>query len=909
MTTSPLPDLTASLTGRYTIERELGRGGMATVYLARDLRHERLVALKVLRSDLGAALGPERFIREIKLVAGLQHPHILSVYDSGATPTGQLWFTMPFVEGESLRDRVRRVKQLPIEDALRVTREVAYALDYAHQHGVIHRDIKPDNILLSPQGEALLADFGIARAPATESSVTGALTLTGVAVGTPHYMSPEQAAGERDVTPQTDIYSLGVVCYEMLTGEPPFTGVTTQAVIAKMMSSDPPSIRIARPAVPERVDAAVRKALALVPADRYATAADFGVALDAAERATRGSTGKARRGVGTAGDPLSARRFPLTAASLVLGLLIGGGALFAWRSHERGRGVSEDKPSIAVLPFENVGDSADAYFADGMTDEVRGKLTGLTGLTVIASASSNQYRRTTKSPLQIARELGVRYLLVGKVRWDKRGGAAAGGAQSEVRVEPELMQVADVATPITKWQEPFDAPLTDVFQVQGQIAERVVQALHVVLDSGQHTVLSTQPTESIPAYEEYLRGNEATRNFTLIFQGSLSQAVGHYEKAVAIDPAFAIAWARLARARIDMLYHGGTLGAARWAQGRQDAERAVALAPDLPAAQLALALSHIFHKEWEPARQLLEQGRRAAPDDPDLLENLYEVDESEGQYATALALLEHARAVDPRSGLVAFNLAAAYIARRRCHDAREAIKPALELAPRAPTLVDIAAGACLCDGDMNGARDLVRTAVSQRDSTALLALITSLPGGYYPSWLSGLLDDAAQRAVLRLRPTDFDDQRQDWSLAVARVYRMRGDSARTRAYADSARDAATDALRAAPDDPEILMLLGFADALSGHSDEALKAGERAVALVPVSRDARAGSDLVIELARLDVLVGRDDDAITHLEAALAVPSFISVPQLRADPSWDRLHGNPRFERLMATTATRDQPTA
>jgi serine/threonine-protein kinase len=903
VTTPPQPDLAGSLAGRYTIEREVGRGGMATVYLARDLRHERLVALKVLRSDLGAALGPERFTREIKLVAGLQHPHILSVYDSGATPSGQLWFTMPFVEGESLRDRVHRVKQLPIEDALRIAREVAYALDYAHQHGVIHRDIKPDNILLSPQGEALLADFGIARALPAESSATGALTLTGLAVGTPHYMSPEQAAGERDVAPQTDIYSLGAVCYEMLVGEPPFTGVTPQAVVAKMMSSAPPSIRIARPAVPERVDAVVRKALALVPADRYATAADFGVALDAAERATRGPPGKLN--VGMAGEPLSNPRFPVAAASLILGLLIGGGALFAWRSREHVRGAPEDKPSIAVLPFENVGDSANAYFADGMTDEVRGKLTGLSGLTVIASASSNQYRRTTKSPLQIARELGVRYLLVGKVRWDKGGGAVPGGAQSEVRVEPELIQVADVATPITRWQEPFDAPLTDVFQVQGQIAERVIQALHVVLDSGQHTVLGTRPTSSIPAYDEYLRGNEATRNFTVIFQRNLSQAAGHYEKAVAIDPDFAIAWARLARARVDMLYHGGTLGAARWAQGRQDAERAVALAPDLPAAQLALALSNIFHKEWGPARQLLEQGRRAAPDDPDLLENLYEVDESEGQYATALGLLEHARAVDPRSGLVAFNLAAAYTARRRCHDAREAIKPALELAPRAPTLVDIAAGAHLCDGDMNGARDLVRTAVSQQDSTALLALITSLPGGYYPSWLIGVLDDAAQRAVLGLRPSDFDDQRQDWSLALARVYRIRGDSARSRAYADSAREAATDALKAAPDDPEILMLLGFADALSGHSAEALKAGERALALVPVTRDARAGSDLVIELARLDVLVGRDDDATAHLEAALAIPSFLSVAQLRADPSWERLHGNPRFERLIATTAGRD----
>ena len=275
--------LQTALGAQYTLERELGRGGMATVFLAQDTKHHRSVALKVLHPELAATLGPQRFRREIEVAARLQHPHILSVHDSGETPAGQLWFTMPYVEGESLRDRLRRERQLPVDDALRITREVASALEYAHEHGVLHRDIKPENVLLTAQGEALLADFGIARA-LTSTPVGTGLTETGLAVGTPQYMSPEQAAGERTLDARSDVYALGAVCYELLTGEPPFVGGSAQAVVAKMLSTDAPSVRVLRPGVIPALDAALRRALARVPADRWATAAEFAQALATAER-------------------------------------------------------------------------------------------------------------------------------------------------------------------------------------------------------------------------------------------------------------------------------------------------------------------------------------------------------------------------------------------------------------------------------------------------------------------------------------------------------------------------------------------------------------------------------------------------------------------------------------------------
>ena len=313
----PITRLNAALEGRYRVEREIGEGGMATVYLAEDLRHERKVALKVLKPELAAVVGAERFLAEIKTTANLQHPHILPLFDSGEAD-GFLFFVAPYIEGDTLRDKIDREKQLGIEEALDITKKVASALDYAHKHAVVHRDIKPGNILLSEEGEPIVADFGIALAVAQAGG--GRVTETGLSVGTPHYMSPEQATGDRDVDPRTDVYALGCVLYEMLVGEPPYSGTTAQAVLAKILTDPAPAPTRVRGSIPPNVDAAIRKALEKLPADRFTSAQDFAGALgDPGFRHREGLTA----GITTGAGRWNGLSMATTASTVVLALALG----------------------------------------------------------------------------------------------------------------------------------------------------------------------------------------------------------------------------------------------------------------------------------------------------------------------------------------------------------------------------------------------------------------------------------------------------------------------------------------------------------------------------------------------------------------------------------------------------------
>jgi serine/threonine-protein kinase len=836
---------------------------MATVFLVHDLRHKRPVALKVLHPELASTLGPERFQREIETVARLQHPNILTVHDSGET-AGQLWFTMPFVEGESLRDRLRREQQLPVEVALRIATDAARALQYAHDHGVIHRDIKPENLLLTTDGSTLVADFGIARAVTAGDD---RLTETGMSVGTPTYMSPEQSAGDRHLDARTDVYSLGTVLYEMLAGEPPFTGATAQTVIAKRLSGEVPRLRHARPSVPESLEQAVTRALAPLAADRFASAAEFGRALHATTATPTGTPAARPR----AAEGRARRRIPLAALTLGLGILIGLGVLFAWRQSHHVVAKTGSAKVLAVLPFENLGDSADAYFADGVGDEVRGKLSQLRGLAVA----------------QIARELGVQYLFTATVRWDKHADGT-----SKVRVSPELVSVTTGGTPTTKWQQGFEAALTDVFQVQADIAGQVAQALNVALGDSTKQKLATKPTQSLTAYDSFLQGEAATQEMQVSGLASLRKAIAAYEQAVALDSVFAQAWAGLARAQA-LLYSNSTPTPAVAEAARSAAGRTWSHAPTQADSHQALGTYSRLVLRDHP-RALAEDSAALvlSPGNAEIL-SIVGLDElTLGRWEGARQHLEQAVRLDPRSVAPIRRLGEVLLYTRHYPEAEEALDQALLLMPANLGTREDRAMVELAQGNLASAQAVLRAAPKEVDATVFGAFLATYND------LIWVLDPAQQQVLLRLTPSDFDDDRGTWGLVIAQTYGFQGNVAKSQVYADSARLAYTQQLRDTPKDALRHAALGLALSYLGHKGAAIREGEHAVALVPIPRDAVDGAYIQHQLARIYLLVGEPEKALDQLEPLLKTPYYLSPGWLKIDPNFVPLRGNPRFERLV-----------
>jgi TolB-like protein len=845
---------------------------MATVFLAVDLRHERPVALKVLHPELAAALGTERFLREIKLAARLQHPHILSVHDSGDTD-GLLWFTMPFADGESLRDRLRRDRQLPVEEAIRVIKEAGQALHYAHQHGVIHRDIKPENLLLTSDGNTEVADFGIARALGGGGDER--LTETGLAVGTPAYMSPEQATAEREVDARTDVYSLACVLYEVLAGEPPYTGPTAQAIIAKRLTEPVPHLRTLRD-VPESVERAVTRALARAPADRFQTVPEFLAALDAAPTvATR------------APERMRTRR--MLALAVAIGLVAIVATALLLRPWQRGAAVDAGSGAtrLAVLPFENLAGSGEQYFADGVSDEVRGKLATLPGLQVTARGSSVQYRNTTSRPDQVGRELGVHYLLMGTVRWDKHQ-----EGQNRVRVTPELVQVA---TGSTHWQEPFEASLTDVFQVQAEIARRVAEALRIALGADQRERIAERPTQDLAAYDAYLRGEAASNSMGASDDASLRKAAGYYEQAVALDPGFVAAWAQGSRAH-------ALMAASVFAKpddgerALREAERAVELAKERPEGHLALGNYHAFVGS-DFSRALEEYGlaHQAAPNNADVLTAMAVSEMSVGRWDEALTHLRHSADLDPRSLYTARRLARALLWMRRYPEALGAADRGLALAPTNLDLLETKAMGFLAQGDLAGAWAVLHAAPKDVEPTALAAFVATQFDLFW------VLDERQQELVLRLTPAAFDDDRGQWALVRSQIHALRGDSAQSQVWGDSARIALGKRVREVEDNPQLRTLYGVALAYAGRVKEGVREGERGVAELPASKDGRYGTYNEHLLVRTYLLAGEREKALAHLTTLLRLPYFLSPAWLALDPAFEPLRGDPRFQRLAAGT--------
>ena len=884
--------LAAELAEHYLIEEELGRGGSATVYLAQDLRHGRRVALKVLHSALGAALGVERFQREIRTQARLQHPHILPLFDSGGA-AGRLFYTMPYVEAGSLRDRLRRLGRLDPGAAIQLALEVASALGYAHARGIIHRDLKPENIMLSPTGEAVLADFGIAYALEQDGGAVNAdtssdprLTETGITVGTPTYMSPEQAAGDEALTGQSDQYALAAVIYEALAGAPPFTGPNARAILARKLTTAPPRLRDARPDVPEVVERILMRALSRHPTERYESMDAFAQALAGTGIQSAITPVSLPRVAPAPGRRPSRGRLAVIALA-VLALAVPGLWLVIRKDASAGAAASDMEARVlAVLPFKNLGDPGDQYFADGLTEELTSRLAGLGGLRVISRTSAEQYRDSPKSMKEIGGELQAGYVLEGSVRW-----ARAQGGPGKVRVTPRLISVAD-DSPL--WGDEYEVELTEVFRVQSEIAQQVTAALDLALRGPDQAALAAGGTPTPEAYDFYLRGNEyAARSYS---RGNIEAAMDLYRRAVALDSSFAPAWARLGRAHSAMHWFYYDRSPARLDSARNAVETALRLSPDLPAARIARGYFYYWGlSDYPRALAEFEAARRQQPGNSELLTAIGYVERRRGQWDSALARFEEAVRYDPRSALRTLDLADTYMSVRDYAEAERRFDRAIQLAPDwAEPYAYKAMLHLVWRGDRGQARSVIVQALT-RVSAGRMAQALLIPDAISASLLTA--DSGFVTAVDAVRPSAFDGDSARYHLLRAEASAFRGDRAAERAHGDSARTLLEREIRARPDDAKLLGWIGLAYARAGRKADAIRAGRRAAELLPPTRDANSGPFLLSRLAQIYVLVDEPDQALVILEELLATPGWISPAELRSDPIWAPLRQHPRFGRL------------
>jgi serine/threonine-protein kinase len=622
---------------------------MAAVYLAEDRKHKRRVAIKVVRPELAAVLGPERFLREIEITSQLNHPHIVPLHDSGQAD-GFLYYVMPYVDGESLRDRLNREKQLPVEDAIQIAREVADALSYAHNRGVIHRDVKPENILLE-SGHAVVADFGIARAV----SVAGGerITATGVAVGTPEYMSPEQAGAGAELDARSDVYALGCVLYEMLTGQPPFTGRSAQAVFARHTLDPVPAMRTVRPGIPISIERAVSRALAKTPADRFRTAGAFGAALLH----------------GTEGVPSGTQAVRPTrwvAAGLAAVVLIGG----TWWTVHRATTSAAPIHALAVLPLQNLMGADQEYLVEGMHDALIGELSQISALgTVISRTSVMQYQNTKKTIPQIARELGVDGVVEGSVL----------RAGDSVRIQVQLIGVVPREHHV--WAGTFDGELRNALALQKTLVSAIVLQISATLTPQERARLASAHTVNPQAYQLYLKGNYQLDAGD--FEATSRQALDYFQQAIAADSTYAPAYAGLARAYIGLGMWGSTIPP-EVVRGPARAAALGAIARDSTLAEAYIALGQIkwlFDWDWPAAARAFERGMELNPSSEGALIQYASYLTSMGRFDQAMVMDRLAVKRNPRSPVGYLGISLALNCLERYDEAVEQAQKFVELAP------------------------------------------------------------------------------------------------------------------------------------------------------------------------------------------------------------------------------------
>jgi non-specific serine/threonine protein kinase len=862
----------------YRITSKLGEGGMGVVYRAHDERLDRDVAIKVLPEAV--AEEPDRlarFEREARAAAALDHPNILAVHELGEHE-GRPFIVTELLEGENLRSVIDS-GGLTVRTSIAYAVQVANGLAAAHDMGISHRDLKPENLFLTRSGTVKILDFGLAKlkpehALTTETPTATLQTSPGTLVGTVAYMAPEQVKGE-PADHRSDIFALGVVLYEMLTGTRPFRGGTTAETAAAILKEDAEPLSSETSNVPPALASIVSRCLEKRPQDRFSSAHDLALTLDAIDGAVPSPTA----GVGS----LVRRRWPHILAVVAAGFI---GLLFVLPPTgllERliGQPSEATPPRIVVLPFENLGSPEDEYFADGMTEEMISRLAGVSGLHVISRTSALYYKGTAKTIRDIGEELDVQYALEGTVRWER-------GVEGEgrVRITPQLIHVADDRH---LWSERYDRAIESVFQVQAEIAQRVVEQMEIVLLPPEKEAIAARPTDNTEAYEAYLRGLHYSGDRMDLDDAHL--AVAMYQKAVELDPDFAVAWAALSM-RLSQLYFRGIDRSPEIQTASMDsAEKALEIDPSLPDGHCALGVYHYRHRDYHLALEAFDRALSIRPGfTPAMAWKAY-VFRRQGRWPEAIELQRRVFSLDPKDAVLADNLSHSYRCIRDFRQADRFSDLSISLAPDSVTGFFDKSLSLYRRGRFREARIVLENApmtaaaheqflvdldLAERRFDVALARILGLPESLYVEvW--GQLGEIT-RGLDECRCYHFLADEQGVETACGRVLSR--------------------CEELGWEDSETRMDLGLAYAYLGLKERAIIEGERAVALLPVSRDAFLGPNRVLDLARIYAIVGEPEAAIDQLDYLLSIPSLLTVGYLRHHPVWDPLRDHPRFQALL-----------
>ena len=871
---------------RYEIIEELGKGGMGTVYRVEDTKIGQEIALKLIKHEIASDKKTiERFRNELKTTRMISHRNVCRMFDLGDAK-GTHFITMEYIPGEDLKSFIRRVGQLPTGKAISIAKQVCEGLAEAHRLGVVHRDLKSSNIMIDKEGNARIMDFGIARSLKAKG-ITGA----GVIIGTPEYMSPEQVEG-RDLDQRSDLYSLGIILYEMVTGRVPFEGDTPLSIAVKHKTESPPDPKDLNAQIPEDFSSVIMRCLEKDKEKRYQSTSELYSELENIEKGLPTTDRVIPQKKATTSKEITVtfkKRWVLIVSPFIIILVAALAYFFSGIGKEA---LPSENKKIVVLPFKNLGLVEDEYFAGGIADEIRSHLSALGKLDVISQSSSLQYRKKEMTARQIREDSNVDYVLEGTVRWDKKS-----GEKERVRVMPELIRASDDTQ---LWAETYDGSIEDMFKVQTDITKQVIEELDITLLDPDRRALEAKPTDNLEAYDFYLRGNNYLN--LLITPNTLRMSIKMFEKAVSLDPRFALAHAALSDARSNLYWFGPAAFGLRTdnelaAGAKEAAERALQIDPDLPEAHVALGHYYYHVKfDFESALEELAIAQKTQQNNSDVFLLISAIKRRQGKWNQSAINSKKAVELNPRSPEIAFNHASTLVCLREYSEAERYYNRAISLNPENAHIYNHKVILYfLWEGNTNKARATLEEASKNPSITSEHFIV-------YKWILVDIFDGNYQEALERLSQTSVStfgfnrDVPKD--LVYAQIYGLMNQRKLEQKHYDTARIFLESRIKEDPDTAWLYSSLSFAYAGLGRKQDAIRHAEKAVEILPVSKDANLGTYHVIDLAYTYVMVGEYDLALDKIEYLLSVPSPMSIPLLKLDPRWKPLMSHPRFQKLL-----------